>query len=223
MSANGSPFQLPWMFPKHVTKQHYDRHVNLLLIADTCKALTYHYYVYCLWCQERPVVHQREDFEILYVLLSDPVAQTVDMPSEDDKWLFHKYIQKQLKVPYIMYADIECLQVNIEVRQEDPSTSYTEKTTRHVPCGFAYKVVGLNSAHGKEPVVYRGSAAVDQFVSAMLEEQEWIEEQYKHCESMTRTVRDWQTYKKAKHCPYTRNSWGRNVSEISVTCHDSLV
>lgn len=76
-------------------------------------------------------------------------------------------LQKQLKVPYIEYAYFECLQVPIDGCHKNSTNSYTETTTRHVPCGFAYKVVGLTPYHGKEPVDYRGSDAVDQFVSAM--------------------------------------------------------
>ena len=51
----------------------------------------------------------------------------VKMPDEDKKLL--KYIpgEKSLKVPWIIYTDVECLLEKIEECQNNPEKSYTEK------------------------------------------------------------------------------------------------
>ncbi|CAG2208295.1 unnamed protein product [Mytilus edulis] len=95
-------------------------------------------------------------------------------------------------------ADIECLQEPyIESNECDQKT---KKTTLHVPCGFAYKVVGLTPETSNEPVVYRGADAADKFVECMVKEQEEIEQRFKHCEPMIMTGSDWQSFKKATIC-----------------------
>ncbi|VDI38828.1 Hypothetical predicted protein [Mytilus galloprovincialis] len=62
-----------------------------------------------------------------------------------------------------------------------------KKTTKHIPCGFAYKVDGLTPEKSNEPVVYRGADAADKFVECMVNEQEEIEQRFKHCEPMIMT------------------------------------
>ena len=69
-----------------------------------------------------------------------------------------------------------------------------------MPCGFAYKVVGLKSDHSKQPVVYRGVDAADKFVEYMVIKQEEIEKKFKHCEPMIMTGSDWLVFKFTRNC-----------------------
>ena len=59
------------------------------------------------------------------------------MPNEDNKIL--KYIpgEKSLKVPFIIYADLECLLQKIKSCQNNPEKSYTEKKAVHKPSGYS--------------------------------------------------------------------------------------
>jgi len=126
--------------------------------------------------------------------------QKIELPNDDDKWLYYKDIRKQLKVPYVIYADFESLLIPIEGCENDPEISSTIKTTKHIPCGFAYKVVGLTSETSKQPVVYRGLDAAKKFVEHMVKEQEDIEQKFKHCEPMKMSGSDWQAFKKTINC-----------------------
>ena len=56
------------------------------------------------------------------------------MPDEDNKIL--KYIsgEKSLKVPFTIYADLECLLKKINTCQNNPEKSYTEKKATHKDC-----------------------------------------------------------------------------------------
>jgi hypothetical protein len=130
--------------------------------------------------------------------------------------LYYKDIRKQLKVPYIIYADFECLQQPIQGCVNDPNKSQTLNTTRLVPCGFTYKVVGLTSDQSKQPVVYRSVDAADKFVEYMVMEQKEIEQKFKLSEPMIMTGSDWQSFKKATHCHiYATKNWWRQ-SETTV-------
>ena len=51
-----------------------------------------------------------------------------------------KYLpgEKSLKVPFIIYADLECLLKKVQLCQNNPKNSYTEKKVKHKPLGYAW-------------------------------------------------------------------------------------
>ena len=180
------------IFPVHITTHRFERQVNLLMISDNrnnhycwIKDLSrllgdqhtntrrYHYCPYCL----HGLIKER--------LLEDHIpycqthgSQKIVLPND------YKEIRKQLKVPYVIYADFESLLIPIKGCENDPEISSTIKTTKHIPCRFAYKVVDLTSETSKQPVVYRGLDAAEKVVEHMVMEQEDIEQKFKHCEPM---------------------------------------
>ncbi|XP_033741829.1 uncharacterized protein LOC117328409 [Pecten maximus] len=214
ISINVLGYEKGVLFPKHITQKRYDQHVDLIFLTDGRKSH------YC-WIKDlnRLLNDQKSDshrhFFCMYCLqgftkeriLSDHItyckghgAQRVKLPEEKDKWLFYKDVRKQLKVPYIIYADFEAFQVPIQGCTNDPNRSHTEKITEHVPSSFAYKVVGLTPETSKNPVVYRGPDVTEHFVDCMLKEQEEIEQKLKHVEPMIMTGSDWQSFKTAVDC-----------------------
>jgi hypothetical protein len=84
-------------------------------------------------------------------------------------------------------------------------------------CGFAYKVVGLMKGTSKQPIVYRGQDNVEKFVECMVQEQEDIEQKFKHCEPMLMTGSEWQSFKKAKHCHICKKELGEE--RVRDHCH----
>ena len=61
----------------------------------------------------------------------------VDMPKEHEKI---KYLpgEKSLKVPFIIYADLECFLKKMQSSQNNLENSYTEKKSPHKPSGYAW-------------------------------------------------------------------------------------
>ena len=55
------------------------------------------------------------------------------MPLEDNKILKYIYGEKSLKVPFLIYADLEYLLKKINTCQNNPENSYTENKTTHRP------------------------------------------------------------------------------------------
>ena len=49
------------------------------------------------------------------------------MPNEDDKTLKYNHGEKSLKVPFVIYADLECLLEKMHSCQNNFEKSYTEK------------------------------------------------------------------------------------------------
>ena len=60
------------------------------------------------------------------------------MPKEDEKILKYNPGEKSLKVPFIIYADLECLLKKIDTCQNDPKKSFTEKKAEHIPSGYSW-------------------------------------------------------------------------------------
>ena len=46
-------------------------------------------------------------------------------------------VEKSLKAPFIIYADLECLQ-KMQYCQNNSESSYTEKKVKHKPSGYAW-------------------------------------------------------------------------------------
>ena len=49
------------------------------------------------------------------------------MPTKDNNTLKYSHREKSLKVPFTIYADLECLLIKQQSCQNNPNDSYTEK------------------------------------------------------------------------------------------------
>ena len=68
------------------------------------------------------------------------------MPSEKEKIFKFTNIQKQLRAPFVVYADFECILKEMDVETSsigisEEGTSKTINYQQHVPCSYSYKVV----------------------------------------------------------------------------------
>ena len=59
------------------------------------------------------------------------------MPDEDNNILKYVPGRKSLKVPFIIYADLECLLQKINTCSNNPEKSYTEKKAVHKPSEYS--------------------------------------------------------------------------------------
>ena len=85
------------------------------------------------------------------------------MPDEDNKIL--KYIpgEKSLRVPFIIYADLECLLQKINTCQNNPDKSYTEKKATHRPSGYSLVTCCSFDKSKNERKYYRGKDCMKMF------------------------------------------------------------
>ena len=49
--------------------------------------------------------------------------------------------KQSLKLPFAIYADLECLLIKQQPCQNNTNESYTEKKAMHVPCGYSLDLV----------------------------------------------------------------------------------
>ena len=60
----------------------------------------------------------------------------VEMPEEDDRILKYNHGEKSMKVPFIIYADLESLHEKISTCHNNHEKLSTTKINKHIPSGF---------------------------------------------------------------------------------------
>ena len=194
ISINVIGFDEVVLFLIYITKERFDTHVNLLLYTQ---GLINHYCLikdlnkllysqnrhksrmyYCPYCFHGFV---REDL----VRDHQPHCcqhgpQRIQLPVEENANLFFKDHYQQLKVPFVIYADFESLTTKIDSAACNPVKSSTgEKYQHRKPCGFSYILLSEDERYSKAPVVYRGEDAVNEVLTCLGMEEQYIQEKLK--------------------------------------------
>ena len=78
-----------------------------------------------------------------------------------------------MKTPFVTYADFECLLRKIQGCEPSQDKSYTVKTEKHEPCGFAYTIV-RSDGETFGPINYRGQDTVYVFLVDILQKESWL-------------------------------------------------
>ena len=95
-------------------------------LSALCKGITSnnHGYFYCLGCLHSYRTDKLEKHERL---CNNHDYCHTEMPTEDNNTLKYNHREKSLKVPWVIYADFECLLIKQQLCQNNPEESYTEK------------------------------------------------------------------------------------------------
>ena len=93
-----------------------------------------------------------------------------------------KNFNRQIPVPFKIYADFECLLKGVDCGIDNECFSYeeilfTKKYQDHIPCSFAYKVVRVDKKYSKKISLYSGKNAVFKFIKCIFKE-------YGYCRSV---------------------------------------
>ena len=158
---------------------------------------------YCMMCLTRFTrAHLLEDHK-KYCNGVNGRPTRIEMPQEGKNILaFQNNYHKQMKAPYVIYADFEALVKKIAGCERGPDSknkSYTEKTEWHEACGYSYIVVRSDGEVTRSKV-YRGENAVKEFLNGILQEETKIRESLATPKPIVMTDEDWEDYKNAKNC-----------------------
>ena len=168
-------------FPIRISSEKHDDHLELLLIdgeEDGEKHFVYikdfnqfmynfskykvrkHFCMHCLQCfySEEYLNNHKEEC----LLLNG--TQKVEMPQPGTKVYFKNH-QKQLPVPFVIYADFEAITKKIDTCSPPGEKCYTQAYQKHEASGFGYKVVcHYNQKYSKPAVIYRGENVIEKFI-----------------------------------------------------------
>ncbi|KAL9960469.1 hypothetical protein ACROYT_G033932 [Oculina patagonica] len=126
----------------------------------------------------------------------------IEMPEKGENYLHFQNYNKQMKVPYVIYADFEALVKKISGCERSPENnqkSYTEKTEQHEACGFSYTVV-RSDGKSKRPFVYRGENAVEVFLNCLQVEEKIIKNDLSKPKPLIMNSEDWRKFNNATDC-----------------------
>ena len=59
------------------------------------------------------------------------------MPTKDNNIIKYNHGQKSMKVPFIIYTDLECLLEKMSTCINNPNESSTTKINKHTPSGYS--------------------------------------------------------------------------------------
>ena len=131
-----------------------------------------------------------------------------------------KNYYKQMKAPYAVYADFECIrEKDRKHASQTPKKSFTVKTEKHEPCGFSYVVV-RSDGQTSGPYTYRGEDAVYVFLRYLLNHEIEMREDMANKRPLVMTNEDWQKYRNAAECHICNKSLYKDLYLDSMEVFD---
>ena len=121
------------------------------------------------------------------------------MPEEGKNTLKFTNHHKQMRMPFIIYADFESLNIPVEGCADNTEKSYTHQIAKQVPCSYCYIVVHSDGV-AKDPVLYRGEHAVEHFLMSLQAELAEINEVFRKPVDMMMTAADDMAFAGATGC-----------------------
>ena len=61
----------------------------------------------------------------------------VEMPTKGNNIIKYNHGEKSRKIPFVIYADLECILVKMSTCINNPNESYTTKINKHIPSGYS--------------------------------------------------------------------------------------
>ena len=156
-----------------------------------------------------------------YVIIMITVKQTC-LKYEKIKYLPG---EKSLKVPFIIYADLECLLKKVRFCQNNPENSYTEKKVKQKPSGYAWCSICFLTRQKNRHYFYRGKDCIEKFCKDLKElETEIIN--FEEKEKITLTNKEIKSYEKQKACHICKEMFccykNKKKSEVIVVTPEKL-
>ena len=59
------------------------------------------------------------------------------MPTKDNNTIEYNQGEKSIKLPFVVYADLECLLEKIITCQNNPNELFTTEINKHTPSGYS--------------------------------------------------------------------------------------
>ena len=87
----------------------------------------------------------------------------IEMPSPNNNIIKYNSGKKSLELPFIIYADLECLLKKIDTCQNNPELSSTTEINQHIPSGYSiYTNCSFDKSNNKLSY-YRGEDCMKRF------------------------------------------------------------
>ena len=90
---------------------------------------------YCLNCFRS--YRTKKKFELHKKICENHNYCNVEMLTKDNNTIKYNHGQKSIKLPFAVYADLECLLEKMSTCQNNPNESSTTEINKHIPSGYS--------------------------------------------------------------------------------------
>ena len=202
-------------------KRHYTAIKSLSKLLGSLNSKNEHKRHFCVNCLNS--FNSVESRDKHYEYCVDREAVKIEMPKQGSKIRFTDG-SKQMKVPFIMYADFESILAKFdsdleETKDENGKKSYTRKVNQHIPSGFC---VYSKFAHGEveDPLkVYRGRDCVQIFCDYIEKEVKRLYNMFPEKEMDPLTKDEWSEYNRATRCHICMEYFEMEDKKVRDHCH----
>lgn len=149
-------------------------------------------------------------------------AQRIILPEEGDNIIKFRDFEKQQKAPFVIYADFESLNCSVQTCSNSPSTSSTEKITKHIVSGFSYKIISDYKKFSQ--VTYRGPDAALIFLQKMMVEEKKIGKMLESKIPIKMNMMDTMVHNSSTHCYLCNKPFETeedNLVKVRDHCHQT--
>ena len=148
-------------------------------------------------------------------------AVAIEMPEPVEKIMFNNY-RKQLKAPYIIYADFDSITQKIQGQNLDPKKSGMQNTAHHEACGYSF-IVLICDGETKPPVIYSSPNAANHFLKTLQKEKEEIRSELENPKEMIMTSGDKASFRKATHCHICNKPLYNEENVYMIKCEITVI
>ena len=136
----------------------------------------------------------------------------IEMPTKKNNTLKYTEGTKSLKIPYVIYADLECLLLKQQSCQNNPNKSYTERKAIHEPCGYSLDLVSSFDLKENRHSFYRGKDCIKTFCKELKKICIKIVN-YEQKEMIPLTDKEKEYYEKQEKCYIYQKKFCKNKKE----------
>ena len=192
------------------------KRLSALLYDETRHNESKHFCERCLHGYKRRDLLERHKPECKGLLKS---PTRTEMPKAGENKMAFQNFYKQMKAPYAVYADFECIVRKIHTCELDNKESFTVKTEKHEPCAFSYVVV-KSDGQTQGPYTYRGEDAVFVFLTWLQNHEREMREDMANKRPLVMTNEDWQKHSNAAECHICNKSLYNDLYLDSMAVYD---
>ena len=142
----------------------------------------------------------------------------VEMPTKDNNIIKYNHREKSIKIPFTIYADLECLLEKMRTCQNDPNKSSTSKINKHTPSGYSI-FTNCSFDESKNKIsYYRGDDCMKKFCKDLREHSTKIIN-YEKKKMISLTTEEKIHYNKQKVCYICKKEFDNNKKQQKVRDH----
>lgn len=192
-------------------KKHY---VAIKRLSALLRGLTssHNWYFYCRNCLNS--FYNENVLKLHVEVCKDHDYCHAKMPEEGKNILKYNSGEKAIRVPFVMYGDMECILEPISGCDSDSEKPFTQDINEHVPCGVGLFTKYAHGEFDKAMKQYRGQDCVEVFVKT-LKEQVYRAIRYKKCKMDALTQKEVKIYKEAEKFHICMKMFKKDSKEVS--------